>query len=189
MFIDSPHSECYDPDDVKKGGNGYLPISLMYGRYKAPAGRKPSIAGGDFRENFTDRSFCGKDAIVYNRSDLTLLEETRAAMKDRKVILVVRAANPFVMSEVEPLSDAVLVHFGVSRKAVFDLLFGRGEPSGLLPVQMPASMETVERHCEDVPFDMEPYRDECGNVYDFGFGMNFDGPIHDGRAEKYIRKT
>ena len=110
-------------------------------------------------------------------------------MKDRKVILVVRAANPFVMSEVEPLSDAVLVHFGVSRKAVFDLLFGRGEPSGLLPVQMPASMETVERHCEDVPFDMEPYRDECGNVYDFGFGMNFDGPIHDGRAEKYIRKT
>lgn len=189
VFIDSPHSECYDPDDVKKSGNGYLPISLMYGRYNAPAGRKPSIAGGDFRENFTDRSFCGKDAIVYNRSDLTLLEETRAAMKDRKVILVVRAANPFVMSEVEPLSDAVLVHFGVSRKAVFDLLFGRGEPSGLLPVQMPASMETVERHCEDVPFDMEPYRDECGNVYDFGFGMNFDGPIHDGRAEKYIRKT
>ena len=32
-------------------------------------------------------------------------------------------------------------------------------------------METVERHCEDMPLDMEPYVDEMGNRYDFGFGL------------------
>ena len=44
-------------------------------------------------------------------------------------------------------------------------------PTGRLPVQMPRDMETVERHCEDMPLDMEPYVDEMGNRYDFGFGL------------------
>ena len=59
------------------------------------------------------------------------------------------------------------------------------EPSGLLPVQMPANMETVEHHCEDVPFDMQPYKDSVGNEYDFGYGLNWKGPIKDGRADRY----
>lgn len=41
----------------------------------------------------------------------------------------------------------------------------------------PKDMETVERHCEDKPMDPEPYTDEPGNVYDFGFGLSWDGPI------------
>ena len=188
VFIDSPKSECYDPDDAASGGNGYLPISLQYGSYHAESARKPSIAGGDFREDFTDRSYRGKEALVYNRSDLELLGKTRKEMGARKVITVIRMNNPMVMKEVEPLSDAILVHFGVLKKAILELLSGNEEPSGLLPVQLPASMETVEAHEEDVPFDMEPYTDACGNTYDFGFGMNFAGPIQDGRADRYRRK-
>ncbi len=34
-------------DDVKKGGNGYLPFSLQYDDYTATFARPVSVAGGD----------------------------------------------------------------------------------------------------------------------------------------------
>ena len=46
VFISSPNSGGgYSSDDVKAGGNGYLPISLQYGEYKATQARGTSIAG------------------------------------------------------------------------------------------------------------------------------------------------
>ena len=39
-------------------------------------------------------------------------------------------------------------------------------------MQLPKDMATVERHREDVAFDLEPYVDEFGNRYDYGFGLN-----------------
>ena len=65
------------------------------------------------------------------------------------------------------------------------MITGRFTPQGLLPVQMPANMETVEKQQEDVAFDMECYQDEEGHTYDFGFGMNFDGVIADERVGRY----
>ena len=38
-----------------------------------------------------------------------------------------------------------------------------------LPYHLPADMETVEKHREDVFDDYEPYRDSEGNVYACGF--------------------
>jgi beta-glucosidase len=58
-----------------------------------------------------------------------------------------------------------------------EILSGEAEPSALLPFQMPANMATVERQFEDVPLDMECHVDAEGNVYDFGFGMNWLGII------------
>ena len=61
VIIRSPNSGSgYDPSDVKKGGNGYVPISLQYGPYKAVDARDPSIAGGDPLEKFTNRTYRGK---------------------------------------------------------------------------------------------------------------------------------
>ena len=44
-------------------------------------------------------------------------------------------------------------------------------------MQMPKDMDTVEKHCEDVPFDLEVHVDEFGHAYDYGFGMNYEGVI------------
>ena len=46
-------------------------------------------------------------------------------------------------------------------------------------------METVEAQCEDVPRDMTCYRDSEGHVYDFAYGMDFEGVIDDNRVKKY----
>ena len=70
-------------------------------------------------------------------------------------------------------------------KAFLDIIAGQVEPSGLLPLQMPANMETVETQFEDVPRDMESHVDSEGNTYDFAFGLNWSGVIKDDRTAKY----
>ena len=54
-----------------------------------------------------------------------------------------------------------------------DVLAGAFTPEGLLPVQIPADMDTVERRREDLAFDMECHRNSQGRTCDFGFGMNY----------------
>lgn len=187
VFIESPHSYLmgYDPEDVKKGGNGYIPISLQYNDYTATGARETSIAGGDPFEEFTNRSYKNKTAHTINKCDLELLEATRKAMGSKPVVLVLMMSNPTVMSEIEPLADAILVGFDVQAQAYMDIISGNFEPSGLLPLQLPASMDAVEKHCEDKPRDIECYRDTDNHVYDFAFGMNWQGVIDDERTRKY----
>ena len=43
----------------------------------------------------------------------------------------------------------------------------------------------LEKQAEDKPFDMNCHKDTEGNVYDFGFGMNWKGAIKDGRGSRY----
>jgi beta-glucosidase len=65
---------------------------------------------------------------------------------------------------------------------------GAAEPSGLLPMQMPANMSTVEAQFEDVAHDMECHVDIENHVYDFAFGLNWSGVIEDKRTAVYKRK-
>lgn len=188
VFIESPHSYLmgYDAEDLKAGGNGYIPISLQYEDYTAIVAREHSIAGGDPFENFTDRSYRGKTAHTINRCDMELVQRTRRAIgHDKPLIVVVNMLNPAVLSEIEPYADAILVGFDVQSQACMDIISGRVEPSALLPFQLPADMKAVEEHCEDRPRDIRPYRDADGNVYDFAFGLNWAGVINDERVKKY----
>lgn len=172
VFAESPVCNPYDP---AAGGNGYLPITLQYRPYTANTARAVSIAGGDFREPFTNRSYWGKTNTAYNESDLDNILACRRAMGEKPVVVVESLATPMVVSEFEKDTDALLVDYGVSRAAVLDVVFGRYAPRGRLPFQMPRDMETVERHCEDKALDLLPYIDEAGNRYDFGFGIGYDG--------------
>jgi beta-glucosidase len=87
----------------------------------------------------------------------------------------------------EPYADALLITFGVQNQAILDLVSGAAEPSALLPMQMPADMRTVEEQCEDVPHDMRPLVDADGHAWNFGFGLNWAGPISDARTQKYVK--
>lgn len=186
VFISSPRSgKGYSAEDAKSGGNGYLPISLQYGDYVAKWARKVSLSGGDPMESFTNRTYYNKSVTTKNAADAKLVAEIRKVMGKRPVILCVRAKNPMVFGEVEPYADAILVDFGVQTEAVIGVAAGVVEPQGLLPLQMPKDMRTVERQNEDVAFDMECYKDSEGNRYDFAFGLDWNGVINDWRTEKY----
>ena len=186
-FVESPISVGYDPEDRKNGGNGYVPITLQYRPYQAVNAREHSIAGGDPLEESADRGYRGKWNTAANEADLDIIIDTKKRMGEKPVVTVVTLKNPMVMAELEPYTDALLVEYGVTPQAVVDVLTGAFTPEGLLPVQIPADMDTVERQQEDVAFDMACYRDSEGHTYDFGFGLNFDGVIQDDRTRRYCK--
>lgn len=188
VFIETPITNPYEVSDREQGGNGYLPVSLQFRPYTAKLAREHSIAGGDPYEDFTDRGYKNKTVRAANESDLDNILDTRRRMGNKPVIVIAEMNKPMVMAEFEGEAAGIVAHFGVQAQAVLDILTGGAQPSGLLPVQIPKDMDTVETQQEDVPFDMAPYTDECGNTYDFGFGLSFSGVISDSRTEKY-KKT
>jgi len=135
-----------------------------------------------------NRSYQGKTITAANHSDLKTILETKSAMAGKPVIVSMALSNPSVMSEFEKEVNGIIVSFGVQDQALLDILTGKSEPSALLPIQMPADMKTVEEQKEDLPHDMKCHRDSEGNVYNFGFGLNWKGVINDARTKKYVRK-
>jgi beta-glucosidase len=189
VVISSPNTGSgYDPADAKSGGTGYVPISLQYGPYRAVYARDPSIAGGDPFEKSTNRSYKGKSIVATNIADLKMVLDTKKAMKHKPVIVAVNISKPMVFSEFEKEANAIVATFDVQDQALLDIITGVEEPSGLLPMQMPADMKTVEEQKEDVPFDMTCHVDSEGNAFDFGFGLNWGGKIQDGRTAKYKKQ-
>ncbi len=178
VCIESPDSLGYKKEE------GYLPINLQYRPYTAHSARKESIAQ-DPQDEIVNRSYYGKTNNCTNEADLDIILETKKAMNGKPVIASINCKNPMVVAEFEKEVDAIFIHFNVQMQAIFDLLSGVVEPSGLLPFQMPANMETVEGQKEDVAHDMECHQDEFGNNYDFAYGMNYEGVIADQRVEKY----
>jgi beta-glucosidase len=192
VFIKGPEFSVsvnggYSDDDVKAGGNGYIPQSLQYRPYIAEFARETSIAGGDPLEYFVNRSYRGKTIKTQNAAELDMILNTRAVMADKPVIVVMRLVGPAIVNEFESQVNAIVVHFGSKDQAIMDILTGATEPSGLLPMQMPANMKTVEEQYEDLPFDIECHVDTEGNVYDYAYGLNWQGVINDDRTRKYRR--
>ena len=183
-----------DREDFK-----YLPISLQYRPYTADSKyvRRESL-GGDLIEVTENgimklikenRSYFGQTAIIANERHLDFVLNTAAVAK--KVIVALDLSNPMVFNEFESEVDAILVGFGGNRtdlipdRVFLEVISGEVEPSGLLPLQMPLNMETVESQFEDVPRDMDCYVDNDGHTYDFAYGLNWSGVIKDERTAKY----
>lgn len=189
----------------------WLPASIQYEEYTADsdAVKKESIAGGIVVEEIDtgnygivtqevqeNRSYYGNTAArAASYGDYeTLVYVAETVPESCKVIVCVAANNAMVWSEVEPLADVILLYYGQSSlfsgdwfktEALMNIISGAVEPSGLLPMQQPASMEAVEAQLEDVPRDVECYVDADGNTYDFTFGLNWSGVISDERTETY----
>lgn len=188
--------------DPQKGpiDNGYIPISLQYRPYHAdPAFCRKAAIGLDPDEELawikaggkpgTSRTYAGKTVTTSNEQDLDMILDTRKAIGDLPLLVYLTVTNPMCFHEFEPQADGILVGFSVSEDAALEVIAGQFEPQGLLPCQMPADMETVERQFEDVPFDMECHTDSEGHVYDYAFGLSYGGMISDWRTEKYGRNA
>jgi beta-glucosidase len=191
VFVDSPNGGVGYSKEDRATSNGYVPISLQYGPYTAEFARERSMAAGDpvIDSTIINRSYKGKSVTASNVSDLKAILDTKAALNGKPVIVAINISKPMVFAEFEKQVDGIVGGFGVQDQAMMDLLTGAAEPSGLLPLQMPANMKTVEEQAEDVPHDMESHVDSEGHVYDFGFGLNWNGVINDARTVKYAKKA
>jgi beta-glucosidase len=96
-------------------------------------------------------------------------------MEKVPTILNVYLDRPAVMPELADKSAALLVNFGATDDAILDVVFGKFNPSGKLPIELPSSMEAVRNQKEDVPYD-------SGNpLFPFGFGLSYTEKINPNR--------
>jgi beta-glucosidase len=75
--------------------------------------------------------------------------------------------RPAVIPEIALASKGLFADFGADDEAFLDVVFGRFNPQGKLPVEMPSSMEAVRNQKEDLPYD-------SGNpLFPFRFGLHY----------------
>ncbi|MFE9691876.1 glycoside hydrolase family 3 protein [Micromonospora sp. NPDC005806] len=92
-------------------------------------------------------------------------------------ILAINMVNPWVINEIEPDAAAVVATFNVKADALVDVLRGRFNPTGRLPLTVPKNSAAVENNASDVPgyaeaFDYA-YTNRAGDDYTFGFGLSY----------------
>jgi len=111
----------------------------------------------------------------------TLINVEKVKEIENKVptILAMNMTNPWLINEIEPGADAVISTYGVTSEAVLDVLRGRYNPTGKLPVTIPADQEAVDNEAGDVPgyAEKDPnyaYVSENGDAYLSGFGLSYD---------------
>ncbi|WP_167048026.1 glycoside hydrolase family 3 N-terminal domain-containing protein [Salinibacterium sp. ZJ454] len=106
--------------------------------------------------------------------DVARVQQIEAAVP---TILAINLGNPWVLNEIEPGAAAVIGTFNVKAEALLDVIRGRFNPTGELPVSIPASQAAVEQNASDVPgyaetFDYT-YTNAAGDDYSFGFGLSY----------------
>lgn len=194
VFVDSP--KCVNTG-YNTDAEEWCPITLQYRPYTADADcvEEDSITGDvkiektespyGIVENKTveNRGYYDAENTVANEADLDLILTT--AELGIPTVVCVNASGAFCVDEFEDKVDAILVGFGVDKSNYLPLVAGQVEPSALLPLQMPASMEAVEAQQSGAPRDMECYVDANGNTYDFAFGLNWTGVINDTRTKRF----
>ena len=187
IFAEAP--ETGSGSETKPDGTvTYLPMNLGYAPYTAdgPNVRKVSLAGDPLPDgSMENRSYYGNTHPGSQGSLDDILSACTLA-GETPVVLAIASGNPMIFSEFEDKVAAILyTPNAYDAAATAKVAAGAIEPSGLLPYDMPANMDTVEAQAEDTPHDFDIYQDSEGNSYGFAFGLNWNGVIDDERTKKY----
>jgi beta-glucosidase len=94
-------------------------------------------------------------------------EEILSVLKKAPSIVDIYIDRPAVIPEIAAASKGLLADFGASDDALLDVVFGKFNPQGKLPVELPSSMEAVRNQKEDLPYDSEK------PLFQFGFGLHY----------------
>jgi beta-glucosidase len=117
--------------------------------------------------------------LLLDLDESTGIDAARAknVMSLLPTIVVVSCTNPWVLSNVEPDAAALLATFGVTERALAEVLTGVVQPTGRLPFTFPASMDAVCAKPSDIPGwaaeQSYAYADRTGTHYRFGFGQGY----------------
>ncbi len=82
-------------------------------------------------------------------------------------VVVIAMDRPAVIPEISAAARALLADFGASDEAVLRVIFGKAQPEGRLPFELPSSMAEVRAQKPDLPYD------SANPLYRFGFGLSY----------------
>ena len=152
----------------------------------------PGLLELELCENKTVKALDGSEYQETTLSGLDHLKEVSTRIHNRggKVIISVNITLPWILGNVEPLADALISGYDTFFKAQFEVIAGKFQPTGILPLTLPASeaVIAVDEHgnCvsrNDVPgYDKDKYmpeglqyayKDSDGNIYKLGHGLTY----------------
>lgn len=171
-----------------RGGRGGAPPVNGTAGLKALLAKDPAVQIVDTVEQ-ADVALLWLRPTVYQRpehdyadialSKLTGVDVARVKQIEaaKPTVLVINFINPWIINEVEPGAAAVLGTFDVKAEALLDVVRGRFNPAGKLPLTIPAGQAAVDRNAPDVPgyaesFDYA-YRNGAKDKYVYGFGLSY----------------
>ena len=128
----------------------------------------------------TDRTLDKMLASRFPDTNLAFSDEILAKAKSyselSQLVTLVDLNRPAVLTELKDMSSALAGTFGVSDEAMLDVVFGRHNPVGKLPFELPSSMAEVEAQLEDVPDDT------ANPLFPFGWGLSYSKRLVDQTA-------
>ena len=88
-------------------------------------------------------------------------------ISDKPSIVVITLDRPAVIPKISKEAEGLIADFENENDAILDIVFGRAEPQGKLPVELPSSMEAVKNQLPDVPYDSKD------PLYPYGYGLEY----------------
>jgi beta-glucosidase len=113
--------------------------------------------------NFLERLFHAGD-LDFKAEELARI---LAILAKLPTIIAISLDRPAVIPEIAERCAALLADFGASDDAVLDVVFGRFNPTGKLPFELPSSMQAVRQQHPDVPHD------SADPLFPYGHGLSY----------------
>ena len=85
----------------------------------------------------------------------------------KPTIVIVDLERPAILTTIADEAQGLLVDFGVEDEAILDIIFGKYDPAGKLPFELPSTVQALEDQLEDVPYDSED------PLFPYGFGLSY----------------
>lgn len=174
--VDAGTSIYYRPLSVYGGdkARGHLPDATavtfavigMTGAFEGENGTTVSSEFGGDRKTL--------DLPAAQLSLLELLQKDRK--RGTKIVAIVTGGSPVSLKKVEELADAVVIAWYAGQEggnALGDLLFGKADFTGRLPVTFPESVDVLPA-LDDYSMAGRTYRYQTkGIAYPFGYGLSY----------------
>jgi len=113
----------------------------------------------------------GPDTGIFN------IERVSEIQKKVPTITAIDFKNPWLINKIEPNAASVLATFGVKPESLLDVIRGKFNPVGKLPITIPASKEALENSAGDVPGFRKGtsyiYQNKNGDKYQYNFGLSY----------------
>ena len=93
--------------------------------------------------------------------------ELLALVNSKPTITIMSMGRPPVIPEINAASNAMIADFENEDDIILELIYGKFNPTGKLPIEIPSSMEAVENQMEDMPYDSKD------PLYPFGYGLSY----------------
>ena len=94
-------------------------------------------------------------------------DELLELINSKPTITIISMDRPPVIPEINEATKALIADFQCEDDVILELIFGKFEPSGKLPFEIPSSVQAVREQKEDMPYDSK------NPLYAFGYGLSY----------------